>query len=103
LHHKVRDDLATEAPAKKCDVHRHVGGDASDRFRNRLLASRNRLDRSPDLDRAILIAGRRVDGLVRSVRDVRQLESPLDDRRRAILQHFSRMAPHERGDAMLGI
>ena len=71
-------------------------------MRDRVLARRHRLDRSPDLDRAVAVARGGVDRLVRRMRDVRQHEAPLDDRRRTLLQEFARPAPDQRGDALLG-
>ena len=103
LHHEVGNDLAAEAAAQERDVDGDLVGRASERLGDGILTGRDRLDRSPDLDRAVVVAGGSVARLVRRMRDVRQLEPPLDNRCRVLLQDFSRLAVHESGDAVVGV
>ena len=103
LQHVIRYDLAAKAPAQEGDIDFHVVRSAADGLRYGLLARGHRLDGSPDLDTAMLVAGRGVDRLEWSMRDVRQHEAPLDDRGRASFENFSRLPTHKRSDAMLGV
>ena len=103
LHHEIGNDLAAEAPAQERDVDRHLVGGASERLGNGVLTGRDRLHRSPDLNGAVLVAGRRVARLVRGMGDVWKLEAPLDDRRRARFKDLSRLASNKRSDATLRI
>ena len=57
LHDIVGHDLAAEAAAQERHVHFHGVGFYADRSRDGLLAGRDRLDRPPHLDRAVLIRG----------------------------------------------
>src|SRR5262249_62303310 len=101
--HIVGHDLAAEASAQEGDVALHVVGGAAGRVRHRLLARRDRLDRAPDLDRALAIARRGIYRLKRRMRDVRENEAPLNDLGGATLQDFSRLPPAQRSDAVLGV
>ena len=86
LQHVIGDDLAAEAAAEKRHIELHVVDRAADRLRDRLLAGGDRLDRSPDLDLAVLVARGGIDRLERRMRDVGQHETPLDHRGGALLQ-----------------
>jgi hypothetical protein len=103
LQRVVRDDLAAEAPAQKRDVDLDVVGGAAGRVRDHLLTRRDRLDRPPDLDLTVLVAGGRIDRLERRVGNVRQQEPPLDHRCRALFQDFLRLAFQQRSHPMLGV
>ncbi len=99
----VGHDLATEAAAQEGDVDLDRLGLDADGCSDGVLAGRNRLDRPPDLDGAVLVGRRGIHRLERRVGDMGQHEAPLDHRLGALLENLARPAGLDGGDSLFGI